>query len=139
MSTEEFSRHVAAFWQKSVWVAKKIARPEPRSALHWLHKLVIQHVYALLEEEAWLAGRVARPEALKAEKWLDANRLEQTAIETGTDQRGLARALLAEISLFEEVCRSVAASRGFAPPDYSAVAAWLRDELTKVSDRVHRP
>ncbi len=136
MSVEEFSEHAAAFWQKSVWVAKKIARPEPRSAMHWLHKLIINHVYALLEEEAWLAGRVARPEALKAEKWLDARRLEQTVIETGTGQRGLARALLAEICLFEEVSQSVAASRGFALPDYSAVAAWLRAELAKVSDRV---
>ena len=133
MSVEEFSRHVAAFWQKCVWVAKKIARPEPRSAMHWLHKLVIEHVYALLEEEAWLAGRVARPEALKAEKWLDARRLEQTVVETGTDQRILARALLGQITLFEEVCRSVAGSRGIVLPDYSAVATWLRQELTKLA------
>jgi hypothetical protein len=135
MSAEDFNRHLAAFWQKSVWVAKKIARPEPRSAMHWLHKLVVEHVYALLEEEAWLAGSVARPEALKAEKWLDAKRLAQTAIETGTDQRVLARALLAEITLFEEVCQSVAGSRGWATPDYSAVAAWLRKELTKLLDQ----
>ena len=135
MSAEEFSMHVAAFWQKAVWVTKKIVRPEPRSAMHWLHKLVVEHVYALLEEEAWLAGRVARPEALKAEKWLDAKRLAQTAIETGTDQRVLARALLAEIALFEEVCLSVATSRGWAAPDYTAVAAWLRRELTKLVDQ----
>jgi hypothetical protein len=133
MSPEEFSKHAAAFWQKSVWVAKKIARPEPRSAMHWLHKLVTEHVYALLEEEAWLAGRAARPEALKAEKWLDAKRLAQTAINTSPDQHELARALLAEITLFEEVCRSVSASRGFIMSDYSAVAAWLRAELAKVA------
>ena len=135
MSVEDFSNHAAAFWQKSVWVAKKIARPEPRSAMHWLHKLITNHVYAMLEEEAWLAGRVARPEARKAEKWLDAKRLAQTAIETGTDQRGLARALLAEIGLFEEVCRSVAESRGFAQPDYSVEAALLRTEQTKLAGR----
>jgi len=134
MSAEEFDRHTAAFWQKSVWVTKKIARPEPRSALHWLHKLVVEHVYALLEEEAWLAGRVARPEALKAEKWLDARRLAQTDITTGTDPRGLARALLAEIALFEEASASVAESRGFKPADHSAVAAWLRAELAKLAD-----
>ncbi len=93
-----------------------------------------EHVYALLEEEAWLAGRSARPEGLKAEKWLDARRLQQTAIETGLDQPRLARALMAEIVLFEEVCASVAASRGFAVPDYSAVAAWLRTELAKFLD-----
>lgn len=133
MSKEEYSKHTAAFWQKSVWVAKKIARPEPRSAMHWLHKLVTEHVYALLEEEAWLAGRVARPEALKAEKWLDERRLQQTAIETGLDQRGLARALLAEMDLFGEVSASVAARRGFAVPDYAAVEAWLRAELAKLT------
>jgi hypothetical protein len=54
-------------------------------------------------------------------------------IETGTDPRTLARALLAEMDLFEEVCRSVAGSRGFAVPDYSGVAAWLRAELAKLA------
>ncbi len=135
MGAEEFSKHTAAFWQKSVWVAKKIARPEPRSAMHWLNKLVTDHVYALLAEEARLAGRPARPEARKAEQWLDANRLAQTAIETGPDQRVLARALLGEIALFEEVCRSVAASRSFVVPDHAAVAAWLRSELTKLANQ----
>ena len=47
-------------------------------------------------------------EALKAEKWLDAKRLEQTKVVTGTDQQVLARALLAQITLFEEVSQSVA-------------------------------
>ncbi len=133
MTAEEFGRHTGAFWQKAVWVAKKIARPEARSAMLWLHKLVLEHVYAVLEEEAWLAGRVARPQALKAEKWLDERRLNQTAISTSLDQRSLARALLAELTLFEEVCRSVAESRGFAQQDYSAVAAWLRAELAKLT------
>ena len=133
MNVEEFSMHTAAFWQKSIWVAKKIARPEPRSAMHWLHKLVIEHVYAMLEEEAWLAGQVARPQALKAEKWLDERRLRQTAIVTGIDQALLARALLAELDLFVEVSASVASRRGFALPDYTAVEAWLRTELAKLS------
>ena len=101
--------------------------------MHWLHKLVLEHVYAVLEEEAWLAGRRARPQALKAEKWLDETRLNQTAISTTMDQRDLARALLAELALFEDVCRSVAGSRGFSLPDYTAVAAWLRAELTKLT------
>jgi len=129
MSVTEFEKHVTAFWQKAVWVTKKIARPELRSANHWLHKLILQHVYALLEEEAWLAGKNARPEALKAEKWLDLRRLAQTAIETGVDQRLLARALLAQIALFEEVTQSIAQTRNFIVPDCSAVAAWLRAEL----------
>src|SRR5205085_585547 len=43
MTLEDFERHTSAFWQKAVWVAKKIARPEPRSALHWLHKLIVEH------------------------------------------------------------------------------------------------
>jgi hypothetical protein len=45
----------------------------------------------------------------------------------------LARALLAELALFEDVCRSVAGSRGFLLPDYAAVAAWLRAELMKLT------
>jgi hypothetical protein len=133
MSCEDFHRHVGAFWQKSVWVMKKIARPESRSAMHWLHKLILEHVYAVLEEEAWLAGRVARPEALKAEKWLDVRRMKQTEISTSTDQRVLAKALLAEMALFEEVSRNVAQSRGFVLPDYAPVAAWLRTELTRLA------
>lgn len=133
LTADEFARHTAAFWPKAVWVFKKIARPEPRSAMHWLHLLVVQHVYVLLAEEARLAGRTPRPEARKAEQWLDAKRLAQTNIETGTGQSGLAQALLAEITLFEEVCISIVASRGFARPDYSAVASWLRVELAKLA------
>jgi hypothetical protein len=135
MSAEEFTRHTSAYWQKAVWVAKKIARPEPRSAMHWLHKLVLQHTYALLEEEAWLAGKGARPEALKAEKWLDAKRLAQTEIETGLSQSSLARALLADIALFEDVSATISKASGFALPDYSAVAAWLRVELNALVER----
>jgi len=135
MNAAEFNKHLAAFWQKTVWVTKKISRPEPRSAMHWLHKLITDHVYAMLAEEARLAGRAARPEARKAEQWLDAKRLGQTAIETGTDPRVLAKALLGEMALFEEVCRSVATSRSFALPDYSTVAAWLRAELAKLAER----
>lgn len=133
MCLEEFNRHTAAFWQKAVWVTKKIARPEPRSAMHWLHRLVLEHVYCMLEEEAWLAGRSGRPEALKAEKWLDSKRLQQTSIETSVDPKKIAAALLREIALFEEVCASVAASRGFSLPDYTAVASWLRVELAKLA------
>lgn len=130
----DFERHNGAFWQKAVWVAKKIARPEPRSAQLWLHKLTGEHVYALLEEEGWLAGKQARPEALKAEKWLDARRLAQTELATSTDPRVLARALLAQIDLFEEASRAVAQGRGFAPADHTAVAAWLRAELGRIRD-----
>lgn len=133
MSGIVFKRHTEAFWQKSVWVAKKIARPEPRSAMHWLHRLISDHLYALLAEEALIAGRPSRPEARKAEKWLDTRRLNQTAITTGPDQSVLAGALLAEITLFEEVSRSVAQSRGFELPDYTPVAAWLRTELGRLA------
>ena len=133
LTAAEFAWHTAAFWQKAVWVFKKIARPEPRSAMHWLHLLVVNHVYVLLAEEARLAGRTPRPEARKAEQWLDDARLQQTAIATGPEQRVLARALLAELTLFREVAQSVAARRGFTLPDYSAVETWLRAELAKVS------
>jgi hypothetical protein len=132
-SQEDLQFHAAAFWRHGVWVQKKCARGESRAALRWQQVELTDHVYALLAEEARLAGRPARPEARKAEQWLDAKRLEQTKIETGTDQHVLARALLTQITLFEEVCRSVAGSRGWAVPDYSAVAAWLRQELTKLA------
>jgi len=134
-SLEDFHFHLSAFWRHAVWVQKKIARGESRAALRWQQVELMDHVYALLAEEARLAGRPARPEARKAEQWLDANRLAQTAIETGPDQRVLARALLGEIALFEEVCRSVAASRSFVVPDHAAVAAWLRSELTKLANQ----
>lgn len=132
-SPEDFQFHTAAFWRHAVWVQKKIARGESRAALRWQQVELTDHIYALLAEEARLAGRPARPEARKAEQWLDARRLAQTAVETGTDQRLLARALLAEIALFEEVSRSVAGSRGFALPDQAAVAAWLRGELAPLA------
>lgn len=133
LSAEDFAHHTAAFWPKAVWVCKKIARPEPRSAMHWLHLLVVQHVYALLMEEARLEGRTPRAEARKAEQWLDARRLQQTAVVTGVEQAQLAQALLAELSLFREVTASVAGRRGWVVPDYTAVETWLRAELAKVS------
>lgn len=132
-TAEDFQRHVAAFWRHAVWVGKKILRGELRAALRWSHIELREHSHVLLAEEARLAGRAPRPEARKAEHWLDERRLAQTAIETGTDQRSLARALLAEIALFEEVGRSVAQARGFTTPDHSAVAAWLRAELAKLT------
>jgi hypothetical protein len=133
LTADEFGRLTAAFWSKAVWVSKKIARPEPRSAMHWLHLLVVHQVYPLLAEEARLEGFAPRPEARKAEQWLNARRLRQTAIVTGVEQVQLARALLAELDLFVEVSASVASRRGFALPDYSAVEAWLRSELAKLT------
>jgi hypothetical protein len=129
---EDFQRHTAAFWRHAVWVFKKTARAELRAAMRWHHVTMHEHVYVLLQEEARLAGRRPRPEARKAEQWLDETRLRQTAISTGPDQRTLANALLAEMTLFIEVTASVAASRGFPVPDYSAVNTWLHDELAKV-------
>lgn len=130
-----YVRHVSAFWQKATWVCKRVARPEPRSALLWMHALVREHLYALLAEEARMAGRWARAEARKAEQWLDERRLAQTEIAVNLDQRELARALLAQIDLFEDVSRSVARARGFEFADHSAVAAWLRAELSKILKR----
>ncbi|MEJ1973290.1 MAG: hypothetical protein WDM96_12755 [Lacunisphaera sp.] len=77
----------------------------------------------------------ARPEALKAEKWLDAKRLAQTEIETDFSQSSLAAALLGEIALFEDVSANIAKTRGFAAPDYSVVAAWLRAELSILAEK----
>ena len=74
------------------------------------------------------------PEARKAEQWLDGEkRLGQTAIVTDVEQQILARALLDQMDLFEEVSRNVAASRSFKLVDHSAVAAWMHAELAKLS------
>ncbi|HKB58154.1 MAG TPA: hypothetical protein VKC51_11250 [Lacunisphaera sp.] len=132
-SAADFQDHTAAFWRHAVWVGKKTLRGELRAALRWHHTELQEHIYALLEEEARLAGRAPRPEARQAEQWLDDARLRQTAITTGPEQRVLARALLAELTLFREVSQNVAKQPGFTLPDYSAVEAWLRAELGKVS------
>lgn len=132
-TAENFQHHAAAFWRHAVWVAKKILRGELRAALRWSQVELREHSYAMLAEEARLEGRTPRPEARKAEQWLAARRLQQTAIETGIDQRSLARALLAELDLFVEVSASVAARRGWTVPDYRAVEAWLRTELAKIT------
>jgi hypothetical protein len=132
-SAEDFQHHVAGFWRHAVWVAKKIFRGELRAALRWSQVELREHTYALLAEEARLEGRAPRPEARKAEQWLGAGRLEQTAAVTGPDRPQLAAALLAEVALFQDVTRSVAARRKFALPDHSAVAQWLTAELAKVA------
>ncbi|HWA26755.1 MAG TPA: hypothetical protein VG734_13945 [Lacunisphaera sp.] len=132
----DYQYNVTGFWRHAIWVQKKIMRGETRAALRWYQVELTKHRWALLEEEARIAGRPVRPEARKAEKWLDARRLEQTAIETSTDQQMLARGLLAEMALFEEVTRSVAASRGWSIPDTAAVAAWLRQELNRVLNQI---
>ncbi|MFZ5496724.1 MAG: hypothetical protein ACOZE5_15500 [Verrucomicrobiota bacterium] len=135
LAATDFEFCTGAFWRHAVWVCKKVARGESRAALRWNQVEAMEHLYALLAEEARLAGRPARPEARKAEQWLDARRLRQTDITTSLEQKVLARALLAEIELFEEVSRSVAQARGFALADHSAVAAWLRAELGKILGR----
>ncbi|MDQ5979733.1 MAG: hypothetical protein QG602_2708 [Verrucomicrobiota bacterium] len=131
-SAADFEFHVRGFLRHSVWVQKKIARGELRAAARWNQVELMDHLLALLAEEARLAGRPARPEARKAEQWLDARRLRQTDITTCLDAKSLARALLAEIELCEEVSCSVARTGGFALTDHSAVAAWLRAELDKI-------
>lgn len=132
-SAADFDRHVAAFWRHAVWVAKKILRGEVRAALRWKHVELREHLYAMLAEEARLAGRKPRPEARQAEQWLDGARLRQTAHQAGPDQSLLARALLAEMTLFREAGDHVAAQRGFPRPDCAAVEAWLRAELGKLA------
>jgi hypothetical protein len=133
LTENAYQFHVTGFWRHTVWVQRKIMRGENRAALRWYQVELTKHRWAMLEEEGRLAGRLVRPEARKAEKWLDVRRLAQTAIEAGVDRRSLARALLAEMALFEEVCKSVATSRGWKTPDYSAVVTWLRHELNEVS------
>ncbi|SDS22049.1 hypothetical protein [Opitutus sp. GAS368] len=130
---EDFRYHTAAFWRHAVWVAKKILRGELHAALRWSHVELREHTYALLAEEARLAGRTPRPEARKAEQWLDDTRLRQTALSTGPEQAQLARALLAEMTLFREVTQSIATRREWPVPDYVAVETWLRTELTKLA------
>lgn len=130
----DFQSLLSGFWRHAVWVQKKIMRGENRAALRWLQIEVTERRQLLLAEEARLAGRPVRAEARKAEKWLDERRLIQTSIEIRPDQQVLARALLAEVDLFEQLSLSVANSREFALPDYSAVSTWLRTELAKITD-----
>ncbi len=132
-SSSDYEFHVSGFWRHAVWVFKKLARGESRAALRWYFVELSEHRWAMLEEESRIAGRLIRPEARKAERWLDTKRLSQTEIEIGANQQILARALLIEIVLFEEASQSVAASRGFTQQDYSAVAEWLRAELTQIA------
>jgi hypothetical protein len=133
LSADEFAQHTAAFWTKAVWVCKKIARPELRSAMHWLNLLMVNYVYVLLAEEARLAGRAPRPEARKAEKWLDPKRLHQTAIAIKPEPAALAHVLRTEIDLFLEVSTIIAEKRNFTLKDYDPVQTWLKVELEKIS------
>jgi hypothetical protein len=135
ITAEEFEHTTLTFWRHAVWLLKKIARGELRASARWYTLEMFDHVYLLLAEEARLAGRKTRTEARSAERWLDAGRLRQTEITTAPDRQIMARALLEGIDLFEEVSRSVATSRSFELRDYSAVAAWLRAELGKLTDR----
>lgn len=132
LSEEAFQNHVLGFWRHATWVAKKTLRGEVRAAVRWSHVELREHAYALLAEEAQLEGRAARPEARQAERWLTTARLGQTAHSTGPDQRLMALALLQEIALFEDVSRVVASRRGFVAPDHSALAGWLRTELSRL-------
>lgn len=140
LAAQDFAHATSAFWRHAVWLLKKTGRGELRAAARWYVRELFDHVYVLLAEETRLAGRGAgqqiRPgdiPARKAEQWLDAHRLRQTEITIAPDRRVLAKALLTAIDLFEEISASVARQRGFALADYSAVAAWLRAELAKLT------
>ncbi len=132
MSAEQQAQHVNAFWTQAVWLCKKVARSEYRSAIHWTSKLMIDQVYPVLHEEARLAGRTPRPEARKAEQWLDESRLRQTAVTLAPDRRVLAQALLGAIDLFVDASAKVAAQGGFKPPNHTEVERWLRAELARM-------
>jgi hypothetical protein len=133
MTAENFADKVDGFWRHAVWVYKKIMRGEMRAALRWMHRELSERRWLLLEEEARIDGRAPRPEARKAELWLGKERLSQTAVSTGVDQQSLARALLAEMALFEEVSRRVAGARSFPLSNHSAVADWMRSDLNKLA------
>jgi len=134
ITSRNFAAEIDGFWRHAVWVYKKIMRGESRAALRWMHRELAERRWTLIEEEAKLAGRPARPEARMAERWLDEQRLLQTSIETNTEQLVLAKALLAEMSLFEEVSRKVANARGFKLTDHSMVSAWMRSGLGRLVD-----
>ncbi len=134
-TNERLHEVISGFWRHAIWVSKKICRGESHAALRWYYYEVVERRWKLLEVEARINGRSSRPEARKAELWLSPRRLEQTQIVTSIDQSVLARALLAEIALFEEVARSVSDSRGISLPDYSAVAGWIRAQLAPLAER----
>jgi hypothetical protein len=132
-SAADFDHHVAGFWRHAVWVARKTLRGELRAAVRWQHVELREHLYALLAEEARLAGRAPRPEARQAEQWLEAARQQQTEHGTGPQPALLARALLAELTLFREVSEKVAARHGWPRPDRTELEAFLHSELTKIA------
>jgi len=131
MSEREFAGHVSAFWPQAVWLAKRIARGETRSAVLWHGKLLLEHVYPVLAEEARLEGRAPRPEARKAEAWLGPERLRGTAAASGVERAQQAQALAAALDVFGAAAAAVAARRGFFLPDHTAVDRWLRAELAR--------
>lgn len=131
MTAVRFQELQAEFWPRAVWLMKKIARGENRSAVLWLAKLNLEVVYPLLQEEARLQGRVSRPEARKAEQWLDDNRLAQTNFAVVPESRQLAGSLLGLMDLFKDVSRSVATRLNYRLSDTSELEEWLKGELAK--------
>lgn len=131
MTAVRFQELQAEFWPRAVWLVKKIARGENRSAVLWLAKLNLEVVYPLLQEEARLQGRVPRPEARKAEQWLDEKRLVQTVFAAGPEPQQLAGSLLGLMGLFKDVSRSVAARLNYRLSDTSELEEWLKGELAK--------
>lgn len=133
MTAARFQELQTEFWPRAVWLMKKIARGENRSAVLWLAKLNLEVVYPLLQEEARLQGRVSRPEARKAEQWLDEKRLAQTVFSAVPEQSQLAVSLLSLIELFNDVSHSVATQFAYRKSDTPKVEAWLRAKLTRRS------
>lgn len=132
LTAAQFAGHVNAFWPQAVWLAKRIARDEARSAVLWHGKLLLEHVYPVLAEEARLEGRTPRPEARKAETWLGPERLRQTETVSGATRAQQARALVAAIDVLVAAATAVAARRGWSRPDHAAVEQWLRAELARL-------
>ncbi|HVT73543.1 MAG TPA: aminoglycoside 6-adenylyltransferase [Lacunisphaera sp.] len=134
-TADDFRHHVAAFWRHAVWVGKKVMRGELRAAQRWHHVALCEHTYALLMEEARIAGRNPRPEARQAELWLAARRLEQTSVGTAPTPDQMAKALLAQVTLFQEASRSIAVHHGFELADHGPLETWIRDGLARATDR----
>lgn len=133
MTAVRFQELQAEFWPRAVWLMKKIARGENRSAVLWLAKLNLEVVYPLLQEEARLQGRVPRPEARKAEQWLNDKRLAQTDFAAVPEPQQLADSLLGLMDLFKDVSRSVAAHLNYLQYDATKVETWLRRQLAKLA------
>jgi hypothetical protein len=125
LTEAQFRDLCGEFWTQLVWAAKKAARGELRASQRALHVHLLENALRVLQEEALLEGRAAYPLSRRAEGWLTAEQLAGTDIHSSPDKAALLRALRRISEVFAEASRSLAARRGWSPPEPDRVRSWL--------------